>query len=162
MTPSPDFPDSFVCPISQELMTDPVVASDGHSYERSCIEDWIHSCTLKGMDATSPKTNERLPHHHLTPNFTLRSSIHEFLEKQQRVAAKETQELYCLGCSQSNHKKSQSRGKNTAVSTADQSLISVGEASIVSTLLSPLVPPITQGIRSEAPTTTITTATTTS
>ena len=31
-------PKDFCCPISHELMKDPVVAGDGHTYERSCIE----------------------------------------------------------------------------------------------------------------------------
>lgn len=29
-----DYPKEFICPITQEVMTDPVVASDGFSYER--------------------------------------------------------------------------------------------------------------------------------
>ena len=82
-----DPPDIFVCPISQEIMTDPVVASDGHTYERKSIEDWIN---LKGANATSPKTNERLMNHNLIENYTLRSGIHEFREKQ-RVAYMRTQ-----------------------------------------------------------------------
>ena len=31
-------PRGFVCPISLEVMNDPVIAADGHSYERSMIE----------------------------------------------------------------------------------------------------------------------------
>ena len=31
-------PRELCCPISHELMKDPVVAGDGHTYERSCIE----------------------------------------------------------------------------------------------------------------------------
>ena len=32
-----NIPKSFICPISQEMMVDPVVASDGFSYERRLI-----------------------------------------------------------------------------------------------------------------------------
>lgn len=32
--------DEFLCPITFELMIDPVIASDGHTYERSAIEKW--------------------------------------------------------------------------------------------------------------------------
>jgi hypothetical protein len=28
----------FVCPITQDMMIDPVMLSDGHSYERSAIQ----------------------------------------------------------------------------------------------------------------------------
>lgn len=31
---------SFLCPITQEVMTDPVMTEDGHSYERDAIERW--------------------------------------------------------------------------------------------------------------------------
>lgn len=34
-------PDAFLCPISHELMTEPVVASDGHTYQRQAIVQWI-------------------------------------------------------------------------------------------------------------------------
>lgn len=46
---------------------DPVVAADGHTYERSDIEEW-----LKNND-TSPMTNERMEHKLLIPNLALRA-----------------------------------------------------------------------------------------
>ena len=33
-------PDEFFCPISHEVMGDPVVASDGYSYERVALQKW--------------------------------------------------------------------------------------------------------------------------
>jgi hypothetical protein len=36
-----DSTSGFLCPITHELMTDPVTDPDGHSYERSAIEDWL-------------------------------------------------------------------------------------------------------------------------
>ena len=56
----------------------PVVVScaDGHSYERSAIEDWLRSNT------TSPLTNLPLAHNHLTPNYALRSAAEEYRETQ--------------------------------------------------------------------------------
>ena len=40
-------PDEYVCPITHELMVKPVVASDGFSYERSAIEDWVRHKGLR-------------------------------------------------------------------------------------------------------------------
>jgi SUMO ligase MMS21 Smc5/6 complex component len=37
--------DELSCPISFQLMTDPVVATDGHTYQRDAIEAWIKKCT---------------------------------------------------------------------------------------------------------------------
>jgi hypothetical protein len=33
------------CPISMQLMTDAVMADDGHTYQRDAIETWIKKCT---------------------------------------------------------------------------------------------------------------------
>ena len=34
-------PPSFLCPISHEIMQDPVSCTDGHSYERKNIQRWM-------------------------------------------------------------------------------------------------------------------------
>jgi hypothetical protein len=36
-----DSTSSFLCPITHELMKDPVIDPDGNSYERSAIENWL-------------------------------------------------------------------------------------------------------------------------
>ena len=59
---------AFRCPITLQAMTDPVIASDGHTYERSAIEAWFS----QGRK-TSPMTNEPLDNDRVTPNFALRS-----------------------------------------------------------------------------------------
>eukprot|EP00193_Tetraselmis_chui_P006265 CAMPEP_0177759868 /NCGR_PEP_ID=MMETSP0491_2-20121128/4959_1 /TAXON_ID=63592 /ORGANISM="Tetraselmis chuii, Strain PLY429" /LENGTH=50 /DNA_ID=CAMNT_0019275721 /DNA_START=133 /DNA_END=282 /DNA_ORIENTATION=- len=38
-----DLPASFFCPIVGEVFTDPVIAPDGNTYERSAILEWIGS-----------------------------------------------------------------------------------------------------------------------
>ena len=67
-------PDDFVCPITQELMVDPHVCADGHSYERDAISAWLE------RHDTSPQTNLPLAHKHLVPNITLRNAIGAFRE----------------------------------------------------------------------------------
>ena len=71
-----DIPDGYKCPISTDLMEDPVIAADGHSYERRDVEAWF----ARGK-RTSPKTGARLPHTHLTPNHNLKSAIRDFIEE---------------------------------------------------------------------------------
>ncbi len=46
-----DSPSSFLCPITHELMTDPVIDPDGNSFERSAIENWLKE------HSTSPIVN---------------------------------------------------------------------------------------------------------
>ncbi|KAK9734833.1 hypothetical protein RND81_04G166100 [Saponaria officinalis] len=68
-------PDDFRCPISLELMRDPVIVSTGQTYERSCIEKWIEA----GHN-TCPKTQQTLQNSSLTPNYVLRSLIAQWCE----------------------------------------------------------------------------------
>jgi hypothetical protein len=69
-----DIPRSLLCPITLAVMTDPVLASDGHSYERASITTWL--CTGR---TTSPVTNLPLGNGSLVPNLALRGAIEEFL-----------------------------------------------------------------------------------
>jgi len=64
-------PDSHLCPISGEVMEDPVITAAGHSYEREQIEMWLAS------NDTDPLTNKKLQHKSLVPNHALRKAIQE-------------------------------------------------------------------------------------
>ena len=75
-------PDSFVCPISYDIMCDPVVTADGLSYERAAIEHWFST-----GHTTSPRTNAALPHQHLVPNVQLRQAIEAWKEANMPEAA---------------------------------------------------------------------------
>lgn len=68
-------PDDFRCPISLELMRDPVIVSTGQTYEHSCIQKWIEA----GHN-TCPKTQQTLQGSSLTPNYVLRSLIAQWCE----------------------------------------------------------------------------------
>ena len=64
-------PDEFVCPITYEVMQDPVCASDGHTYERSAIEEVL---ALPEARRRSPLTREALQAV-LFPNRALKNRI---------------------------------------------------------------------------------------
>ncbi|CAN6461655.1 unnamed protein product [Victoria cruziana] len=69
-------PGYFLCPILQEIMRDPQVTADGHTYEKEAIEEW-----LDGGHMTSPKTNLPLDNFILIPNHALRSAILEWRDR---------------------------------------------------------------------------------
>ena len=71
-----------MCPISCEIMLDPVVAADGHTYERRCLEEWLATGAR-----TSPATNAPLAHLNLTPSHAFKSLITEFLEEMRELEA---------------------------------------------------------------------------
>jgi hypothetical protein len=70
-------PDEFACPITHELMDDPVMASDGHTYERRAIERWLET------KKTSPKSGLPLESVAVFPNHLVRRLIREWQEAPQ-------------------------------------------------------------------------------
>ncbi|XP_023511949.1 U-box domain-containing protein 13-like [Cucurbita pepo subsp. pepo] len=68
-------PEDFRCPISLDLMKDPVIVSTGQTYERTFIEKW-----LADGHSTCPKTQQVLTSKILTPNYVLRSLIAQWCE----------------------------------------------------------------------------------
>uniref|UniRef100_G1U2Q2 WD repeat, sterile alpha motif and U-box domain containing 1 n=1 Tax=Oryctolagus cuniculus TaxID=9986 RepID=G1U2Q2_RABIT len=76
---SSGIPDEFICPITRELMKEPVIASDGYSYEKEAMENWISK-----KKRTSPMTNLVLSSVVLTPNRTLKMAINRWLETHQK------------------------------------------------------------------------------
>lgn len=69
---SPKLPAAFFCPITKDVMSYPVIAADGHTYERAAIQKWLRE------HKTSPTTNLVLRHTHVIPNHSLKSAIQEF------------------------------------------------------------------------------------
>jgi hypothetical protein len=65
---------NFICPISGELMRDPVEAEDGHNYERKQIIDWFAICQSTGQPTTSPIARVPMPQT-LRSNHELKHAI---------------------------------------------------------------------------------------
>ncbi|KAK9069038.1 hypothetical protein SSX86_013154 [Deinandra increscens subsp. villosa] len=63
-------PHEFDCPISKEIMRDPVIISTGKTYDRASIQKW-----LKAGNRTCPETQQVLSHTILTPNHLVRDMI---------------------------------------------------------------------------------------
>ena len=75
-------PNAFCCSITQEVMVDPVIADDGHCYERIAITGWFELRQGQGRPPTSPKTGVVLTSTELKPNHNLRQAIQEWREEQ--------------------------------------------------------------------------------
>lgn len=56
----------------QEVMEDPYVAADGHTYEHRAIKAWLQKYKI------SPVTNQRLPHLSIIPNHSLHAAIQQW------------------------------------------------------------------------------------
>ncbi|KAK1377914.1 RING-type E3 ubiquitin transferase [Heracleum sosnowskyi] len=71
-----NIPDEYRCPISLDLMRDPVIVASGHTYDRNSISQWINT-----GHHTCPKSAQRLIHMALIPNYALKSLIHQWCEE---------------------------------------------------------------------------------
>ncbi|KAF2324782.1 hypothetical protein GH714_016773 [Hevea brasiliensis] len=69
-------PHEFLCPITLEIMTDPVIIASGQTYERESIQKWFNS-----NHRTCPKTRETLAHLSVAPNYALRNLILQWCEE---------------------------------------------------------------------------------
>lgn len=53
----------------QAVMVEPVIAADGHTYERAAMHHWLL------QNDTSPVTQAALPHKRLVPNLLIKNAI---------------------------------------------------------------------------------------
>ena len=71
--PEPAVPTHFLCPISLDMMRDPVTAPTGITYDRASVEGW-----LERGHSTCPVTARRLRLEELVPNHATRRVIQEW------------------------------------------------------------------------------------
>lgn len=69
-------PEELRCPISLQLMYDPVIIASGQTYERICIEKWFND-----GHGNCPKTRQKLSHLSLTPNYCVKGLVSSWCEQ---------------------------------------------------------------------------------
>ncbi|CAI8614336.1 unnamed protein product [Vicia faba] len=69
-------PSYFRCPLSLELMLDPVIVASGQTYQRQSIQTWLDN----GLNVC-PKTHQTLNHAILIPNYTVKAMIASWCEE---------------------------------------------------------------------------------
>lgn len=74
-------PSEFECPITSEVMEDPVIVADGRSYERAAIQKWLETSNK------SPMTGATLEHKAMIPNTNLKALIQDWKDSQVVQAA---------------------------------------------------------------------------
>jgi hypothetical protein len=72
-------PNEYLCPLTLEIMIDPVLACDGHTYERDAI--------LQIRGSLSPMTRQPIDKTNLIPNRALKNSILRYNEELQKATA---------------------------------------------------------------------------
>lgn len=78
---------SFICPITKDVMRDPVQIASGQTYERSAIERWFadgHNRCPTGVELKNCK---------MKPNFALKQSIAEWRDRNYHIRLENANEL---------------------------------------------------------------------
>eukprot|EP00929_Paragymnodinium_shiwhaense_P088828 TRINITY_DN49132_c0_g1_i3.p1 TRINITY_DN49132_c0_g1~~TRINITY_DN49132_c0_g1_i3.p1 ORF type:complete len:597 (+),score=126.88 TRINITY_DN49132_c0_g1_i3:166-1956(+) len=81
----------FVCPITHDILSDPVVGSDGHTYERSAITRWFET------SRKSPVTGQTLRSTELVPNHSVRTLLKWMIDNVQEAKADAKQHAKASG-----------------------------------------------------------------
>eukprot|EP01084_Bolivina_argentea_P212056 360548_1 len=70
-----NIPKEFICPITKEIMQDPVIAFDGYSYDRIAIEQYLKT------HKKSPTTGANADYIIVFPNHKLKASIKQYIRQ---------------------------------------------------------------------------------
>ena len=76
MEPNKNIPETFFCELSHQMMKDPVLDRDGHTYEREVILEYIQK------NGVSPINLQPLTANDLIPNLALKKTIENYFGKQ--------------------------------------------------------------------------------
>ncbi|OMO84367.1 Armadillo [Corchorus capsularis] len=79
---------NFLCPLTKEVMKEPVVLESSQNYERSAIEYWFERCLEDGREPTCPVTGQVLKSLELKPNIGLAGAIEEWVNRNVEIQVK--------------------------------------------------------------------------
>ncbi|KAL8088440.1 U-box domain-containing protein 44-like [Apium graveolens] len=70
--------DAFICPLTKQVMRDPVSLENGQTFDREAIEKWFKECKESGRKLICPITLTELRTTDLNPSIALRNTIEEW------------------------------------------------------------------------------------
>ena len=70
--------EKYLCPITREIMVEPVVDALGNTYDKAAIKEWLE--TNNTTPTPDPETGQlkELPDKDLTPNKAVKAEINEY------------------------------------------------------------------------------------
>lgn len=77
--------DAFICPLTKQVMRDPVTLENGQTFEREAIEKWFKECREAGRRPVCPLTQRELRSTELNPSIALRNAIEEWNARNEAV-----------------------------------------------------------------------------
>ena len=85
-----DIPHHLLCPISNSLMVDPVIAEDGYTYERVTISRWISKSLV------SPMTGKLLSKKELRSNIVIRNQVRRVFSSSSHQQRRQQVNIYVV------------------------------------------------------------------
>ncbi|XVF43310.1 hypothetical protein PTKIN_Ptkin02bG0030100 [Pterospermum kingtungense] len=92
--------DTFFCPLTKQVMDDPVTIESGVTYERKTIMEWFNSFTHV-EDIICPTTGMRLTSRVLSTNVALKTTIEEWKDRNEAARIKVARAALSLASSDS-------------------------------------------------------------
>ncbi|KAK3019279.1 hypothetical protein RJ639_004228 [Escallonia herrerae] len=89
---------NFQCPLTKDVMKDPVVLESSQNYERTAIEFWFEQCIEDGREVTCPVTGQVLNSLELKPNIGLAGAIEEWVNRniESQISEEHTSSRYIM------------------------------------------------------------------
>ena len=87
-----DYPEDLCCPISHDLMINPVLISDGHTYEKNNIIRWLKT------NNKSPLTNEIVKFNYYEQDKFIKKMMCHHLIKEHNLSKKEANIIISNDC----------------------------------------------------------------
>lgn len=94
--------DAFVCPLTKQVMRDPVTLENGQTFEREAIEKWFKECKENGRKPVCPLTQKELRSTDLNPSIALRNTIEEWNARNEAAQLDMARKSLNLGSSESD------------------------------------------------------------
>lgn len=90
--------DAFICPLTKQIMKDPVTIENGQTFERGAIEKWFNECKENKRKLVCPLTLKELKTTDMNPSIALRNTIEEWSARNEAVQLDVARKSLNIGC----------------------------------------------------------------
>ncbi|KAJ6768597.1 U-BOX DOMAIN-CONTAINING PROTEIN 42-RELATED [Salix koriyanagi] len=91
---------TFYCPLTKQIMDDPVTIQSGVTYDRKAITEWLEESD-NSQDFFCPTTGQKLPSRGLKTNVALKNTIEEWKERNEVARIKSSRSALVVSASPS-------------------------------------------------------------
>lgn len=94
--------EAFICPLTKQVMHDPVTLENGRTFEREAIEKWFKKCHDGGKPPSCPLTSQTLSSADASPSIALRNTIEEWRSRNDAAKLDVARQALFLGNDESD------------------------------------------------------------